>query len=271
MADDGTYAAVVADLAAEHDELDGIVASLDPDGWEAATPAPGWAVRDQIAHLAFFDARAREAITDPEGFTAMVEELRSDPAAEARWMDHHVIEPRSLAPAELLQWWRGERAGLLEVLAVTDPTRRIPWFGPPMGTISFATARLMETWAHGQDVADALGVTRLPSARLKHIAHIGVRALPFSYVNRGLTPPQAPVRVELQGADRAPWTWGPDGVPDTIRGPALDFCLVVTQRRHPDDVHLEVTGPAAAEWISIAQAFAGPPGEGRQPGQFGAA
>ena len=268
MADDATFADVLRDLAAEHDDLDGIVAGLDVDGWEAATPAPGWAVRDQIGHLAFFDARAREALTDPDGFAAMVADLRSDPTGESNWIEEHLTESRSLAPAELLEWWRAERAAVLHALAVTDPSRRIPWFGPPMGTMSFATARLMETWAHGQDVADALGVTRLPTARLRHIAHIGVRALPFSFAVRGLDPPGDAVRVELRSPEHEVWTWGPEEATDHVQGSALDFCLVVTQRRHPDDVHLVVSGEVATQWVSIAQAFAGPPGEGRRPGQF---
>jgi uncharacterized protein (TIGR03084 family) len=268
VADDKTLAAVLADLAAEHVDLDGIVAGLDADAWDAETPAPGWAVRDQVGHLAFFDARAREALTDPDGFVAMLAELRADPTGEAAWMDDHLTESRSLAPVELLAWWRAERAALLDAFAVADPAARVPWFGPPMSTMSFATARLMETWAHGQDVADGLGVTRLPSPRLRHIAHIGVRAQPFSFVIRGLEPPTSPIRVELRSPDRELWSWGPDDASDMVTGSALDFCLVVTQRRHPDDVHLTVTGPVAASWISIAQAFAGPPGEGRRPGQF---
>jgi uncharacterized protein (TIGR03084 family) len=268
MAGDEMFAGVLTDLAAEHDDLDGIVAGLTPEGWDTPTPAPGWAVLDQVGHLAFFDARAREALTDPDGFAETVAELQSDPALEEEWMSTHLAEARALAPAELLRWWRAERAGVLAALAATDPARRVPWFGPPMSTVSFATARLMETWAHGQDVADALGVTRLPTARLRHIAHIGVRAVPFSFVVHGLEPPTAPIRVELTSPDHEQWTWGPEDAVDTVRGPALDLCLAVTQRRHPDDLHLLVSGPVATTWISIAQAFAGPPGEGRKPGQF---
>jgi uncharacterized protein (TIGR03084 family) len=133
----------------------------------------------------------------------------------------------------------------------------VPWFGLPMSAASSLTARIMETWAHGQDVADALGVTRVPTTRLRHVAHIGVGARAFSYLANGLEVPTEPVR-----------TWGPDGVPDRVSGPALDFCLLVTQRRHRDDTALEATGPRADRWLSIAQAFAGPPGGGRTAGQF---
>jgi uncharacterized protein (TIGR03084 family) len=260
---------VLADLDAEQHELDSLVVGLEDDGWDADTPAEGWAVRDQVSHLAFFDGRAHLALTDPDAFTAEVEAMLADPRGADALMDEHLADGRGLAPAELLEWWRSERGRLLAALAVTDPKARIPWYGPPMSAVSFATARLMETWAHGQDIADTMGVTRLPTARLRHVAHIGVRALPFSYTVRGLPVPSEPVYVELRSPDREMWTWGPVEADDHVRGTALDFCLVVTQRRHRDDVHLEIVGPVATEWMSIAQAFAGGPGPGRQPGQFG--
>jgi uncharacterized protein (TIGR03084 family) len=267
LPDDAALAAVVADLSAEHDDFDAIVDGLD-DGWDIPTPAPGWTVRDQIGHLAFFDGQARSALEDPETFAAMVDGLRSSPDDVEGWMDDSLEETRRLDPAELIMWWRGERAALLTALAVAEPSRRVPWFGPAMSTVSFATARLMETWAHGQDVADALGVVRLPTRRLRHVAHIGVRALPFSFANRGLAAPTAPVRVELDSPEHDAWTWGPEDAVDRVSGPALDFCLVVTQRRHLDDAHLQIEGPVATAWMPIAQAFAGPPGAGREAGQF---
>ena len=116
----------------------------------------------------------------------------------------------------------------------------------------------METWAHGHDVADALGVTRAGTARLRHIADLGVRTRQYSYAINGLELPDRDVRVELDGPDGATWTWG-SSTTDLVCGNALDFCLAVTQRRRPADTTLEVTGPLAREWIGIAQAFAGPP------------
>jgi uncharacterized protein (TIGR03084 family) len=137
-----------------------------------------------------------------------------------------------------------------------------------MSAASLVTARIMETWAHGQDVADALDAQREPTARLRHVAFIGARALPNSYQARGLPVPDSPVRVELQAPGGDVWAFGPDDARDTVRGPALDFCLAVTQRRHIDDLDLALDGPVAQQWLSIAQAFAGPPGPGRKPGQF---
>src|SRR5215217_4482432 len=177
-------------------------------------------------------------------------------------------EGRQVAPSALLASWRSGRAALIETLVSLDPSTRIPWYGPAMGARSFVTARLMETWAHGQDVRDALGAQRQPTDRLRHVAHIGVGARPFSYVANGREPNETPVRVELVGPSGDTWTWGPEEAADRVTGPALDFCLLVTQRRHRDDVAVTAQGAAADEWLDIAQSFAGPPGEGRQPGQF---
>jgi uncharacterized protein (TIGR03084 family) len=137
-----------------------------------------------------------------------------------------------------------------------------------MGARSFLTARLMETWAHGQDVVDALGAEREATERLRHVAHIGVRARPFSYANRGMAMPDTEIHVALEAPGGGTWTWGEPGAADSVRGPALDFCLAVTQRRHVADTALDVDGDAAREWMSIAQAFAGPPSNGRTAGQF---
>jgi uncharacterized protein (TIGR03084 family) len=138
-----------------------------------------------------------------------------------------------------------------------------------MAARSFLTARLMETWAHGQDVVDAVGAPRTPTARLRHVAHIGVRARPFSYLVNQLPMPDRPVYVALDAPDGSVWEWG-EPAADSVRGPALDFCLVVTQRRHLADARLVIEGDAAREWMGFAQAFAGGAGGGRTPGQFGA-
>ncbi|HET6793120.1 MAG TPA: TIGR03084 family metal-binding protein [Acidimicrobiales bacterium] len=268
MASARDMSGICADLAAEHADLDELVAGLDEAGWDTVTPAEGWAVRDQISHLAFFDGTATLSATDPEAFAASLSEVASDGDA---YMRRHLDRGRSMSGAELLGWWRTGRAELLAALAPLDPAARLAWYGPPMSALSFATARLMETWAHGQDVADGLGRQRRPTDRLRHVCHIGVRAMPFSYTVRGLAVPEEGVLVELEAPSGEVWTWGPDDAADRVRGSALDFALVVTQRRHRADTGLVAEGPVADEWLSIAQAFAGPPGPGRQPGQFAAA
>jgi uncharacterized protein (TIGR03084 family) len=257
--------AICDDLASEHADLDALVAPLDASQWDLMTPAEGWAIRDQIHHLGWFDRNGVLAIEDPDAFNTLMTEMVGDfDGFEAKLS----AEASAMPAAELLAWWRAARERILDVMRAADPSLRVPWYGPPMALSSFATARLMETWAHGQDVVDALGVRRLPTARLKHIAHIGVRTRGFSYLVRDLAAPAGDVRVELDAPDGSTWTWGSEEAVDRVTGPALDFCLLVTQRRHLADTAVRAEGPLAEEWLSIAQAFAGSPGSGRQPGQF---
>jgi uncharacterized protein (TIGR03084 family) len=246
-----------ADLAAEHAALD---AALDAaTDWDAATPAEGWSIRDTVSHLWFFDQRALLALTDPDAFAADASVLLE------RGIDASVEPGRGIEPHELHANWRRDREALIDHARTVDPSTRVPWYGPAMGARSFITARLMETWAHGQDVVDAVGVDRPATDRLRHVAHIGVRARPFSYAVNERPLPDADVYVGLDAPGGELWEWGDVESRDRVTGPALDFCLVVTQRRHLSDTALEVTGPAATEWMSIAQAFAGPPGPGRPP------
>jgi uncharacterized protein (TIGR03084 family) len=259
-------AGVCVDLAAEHDALDAVVRGLPAADWDRPTPAEGWTVRDQISHLAWVDERAVEAVADPDEFVAGVKRLRE--LAPDDPMSVGVSTGRAMAAGDVLTWWRGARGRLLAVMGDVDPNERIVWYGPPMGAVSFVTARLMETWAHGQDVVDALGATRPATARLRHVAHIGVTARPFSFAAHGLESPADPVRVELEGPEGDQWMWGPLDAHDRVVGDALEFCLVVTQRRHLADTALDLRGPVAHRWMAIAQAFAGPPGGGREPGQF---
>ncbi|MFH8368652.1 TIGR03084 family metal-binding protein [Streptomyces sp. NPDC018031] len=265
-------AALLGELRAEGEELDALVAGIGDRAWSAPTPAPGWTIAHQIAHLAWTDERALQAATDPAGFAG---EAARAAAAPDSFVDEGAAEGARRAPADLLRHWRTGRDRLLRALAAQPPRARLPWYGPPMSVLSMATARLMETWAHGQDVADALGVRRTPTARLRHVARIGVRARDYAYAVRGLTPPEQEFRVELSAPDGEVWSYGPAGPapgsgpgrpgPDRVTGPALDFCLLVTQRAHRDDLALRAEGPEADRWLDIAQAFAGPPGPGRPP------
>ncbi len=173
-----------------------------------------------------------------------------------------------MSGAEVLEWWRSARGGMLDGFEGIDPNERITWYGPPMKPASFMSARIMETWAHAQDVADAVGVVREAMPNLRHIAHLGVLARRWSYAANNRPDPAGEVRVELLGPEGDKWTWGAEGAAARVSGDAFDFCLVVTQRRHPDDTDLLIEGDLAREWMSIAQAYAGPPGSGRRPGQF---
>jgi uncharacterized protein (TIGR03084 family) len=251
---------MVDDLHAESEALDALVGQLDAQRWAMATPAPGWTIAHQIGHLLWTDQVALTSITDEVAFGEIIDASQS---AIDTFVDAAAAELAALPPAELLTNWRRTRNTLHAALRTVPDGRKLLWFGPPMGAASMATARLMETWAHGLDVADALGVQTSPSMRLKSIAHLGVRTRDFAFTVHGLTPPADPFRVELTAPDGGLWTWGPEDAGQRVSGSALDFCCLVTQRRSRAKLGLVAHGVDAQKWLEIAQAFAGPPGLGR--------
>ena len=257
---------LLEDLAAEGGVLDALVAPLDAAAWRTPTPAPGWTVAHQIAHLAWTDRVAALAARDPDEFHAMF--ARALREGGAGFVDREAERGARMEPAELLAAWRAGQLDLAAVLPEVPPGGKLPWFGPPMGAATMATARLMETWAHGQDIADALGVTREPTARLRNVAHLGVRTRDFAFIQRGLPVPDGEFRIELTAPDGSLWTWGPVDAEERLTGPALDFCLLVAQRRHRDDLAVHAVGGQVDQWLDIAQVFAGPSGPGRSKGQF---
>ena len=250
----------VTDLRAESDELDALVGDVAPERWATETPAPGWTIAHQIAHLLWTDRVALTAVTDEPGFAEILGRAAEDPTG---FVDAGAEELAALAPEQLLTDWRTTRTALHDELLTVAEDRKLPWFGPPMGVASMATARLMETWAHGLDIADALGVRRAPTARLRSIAHIGVRTRDFAYVVNGLTPPPEPFHVKLTAPDGSAWTWGPEDAAQQVGGSAEHFCMLVTQRRPRSELDVVAVGDDAERWLGIAQAFAGPPGPGR--------
>ena len=260
---------VATDLAAEQHALDDIVSGLDDARWSTDTPSQGWTVADQVAHLTYFDGAAATAITDPEAFRASIGDLMDVAGGGGDAVDDLTLGAfRTLAPTALLDVWRSGRARLADAAATLADDDRVAWYGPSMGSRSFLTARLMEAWAHGQDIVDAVGGDRPPTDRLRHIAQLGVITRAWSYANRRMEAPAGEVHVALEAPSGEVWTWGPDDAADTVHGPAEDFCLVVTQRRHLDDTGLKVNGDVARDWLVRAQAFAGPPTDGPGPGSF---
>lgn len=256
-----TRSEILDDLEQEHEALHALIRDLSPAVWRRDTPADGWTVADQISHLAFFDHRAALALTDSDAFVADRERL----VAEAP-RDLSVEVGRLVTSDELLGEWTTNRRRLIEAARSVDDAIRVPWYGPSMSVTSFLTARLMETWAHAYDVADALSVVPVPTGRLRHIAHIGVSARPYSLMVNGRPVDDRLIRVALVAPDGRQWQWGEsDAAGGSVEGDAVEFCLVVTQRRHLDDTSIRVRGEAATEWMAIAQAFAGPAGPGRAP------
>jgi uncharacterized protein (TIGR03084 family) len=255
-----TVASVTTDLVAEQEALDAVVAPISAADWELATPSPRWAIRDQIGHLAFFDETAALAISDPEGFiqhrTDFVAAAFANPGAG----DELTLGPaRSMTPEELLAHWRDCRNRLAEAAAGCGEKDRIEWYGPSMGAKSFLTARLMEAWAHGQDICDTIGADRESTDRLRHIAQLGFITRGWTYINRKMEIPEGDVRIELASPSGETWTFGPEDAAATVRGSAEDFCLVTSQRRNLADTSLAIDGAVAEEWLEMAQLFAGPP------------
>ena len=252
---------MLADLQAESAALEAMVAPLDEAGWRTPTPAAGWDVATQVAHLAWTDEVAVAAATDKEVWDAFVLKAIADPTG---YVDVEALEGGKAAPADLLARWQQARKDLDAALRNYPAGQKMPWFGPPMSPTSMATARFMETWAHSLDVAEALGVEPEPTDRIRHVAHIGVRTRNFSFAVHGLEAPAEEFRIELRSPSGELWEWGPADAAQSVRGSAYDFCLRVTQRRHRDDLDLVAVGPDADRWLDIAQAFAGPPGHGRE-------
>lgn len=248
--------AICADLAAETDALGSVVSSFSEEQWRAPTPAEGWDSRETVVHLGTTDWVATMAVAEPDEFERTKQRMLEED------VDLHNgpgIDFAALGSDELWDWFRTERAQMIEAFRGVGPKDRIPWFGPDMGARMFATARLMETWSHGHDVADTVGATYPQSERLQSVAHIGVVTRGWSYANRGLDVPAEPIRIELTSPAGATWMWGPEDADSSVTGSAYDFCLAVTQRRHYTETGLTVTGAAATDWMEIAQAFAGPP------------
>ncbi|MEU8266681.1 TIGR03084 family metal-binding protein [Sphaerisporangium sp. NPDC049002] len=259
---------VLEALTAEGEELDRLVAGLDASQWELPTPAPGWTIADQIAHLAFIFRLAGTAASDAEAFKAMIAGAEHD-------FNGAVNAALSLyagdTPEVLLDRWRAERETVTAALAAVPPGQVVPWLVNPLPPIILACAGIMEQFAHGQDIFDALGARRELTDRIEHLVVFAVLTRDFGYLSRGETPPATEFRFELTAPSGKLWAFGPEDSPQKVTGPASDFCLLVTRRRHRDDLRVVATGSEADHWLDIAQCYRGPAGAGRTPGQFATA
>lgn len=259
---------ICMDLNAQYREFDSLVSGLSKKIWFAVTPFFGWTIFDQVAHVAFFDSQALLAIKAPEMFTDSAKSILQLLSSEGEWppKTNPLLGPEH--PDALMILWRTTRTELLKRLEPIAPKQRIVWYGPDMSARSFATARLMEVWAHSQDVFDTLRVKRKNTARLQHVAHIGVTTFAWSFAVRKLSPPKSRPRVELIGPSGECWVWGEPDAEETVTGSAEEFCLVVTQRRNIADTRLQYRGDQVKQWLSFAQAFAGvaqtPPAPGER-------
>lgn len=265
---------VLADLEAEGKAVEALVTPLDEAGWRTTTPAEGWDVATTISHLLWTDETSLKAIAGT-----------LDPAAKGPWDEVVLaaledptgfVDTAALAlagehtGADLLSRWQASRVALDAALRAVPDGQKLMWFGPPMSAASMGTARLMETWAHGLDVADALGVSTGSTGygatdRIRHVASIGYRTRNYSFVNNGLEAPAEQFRVSLKAPSGEVWEFGPEDAAQSVAGSAYDFCALVTQRLHRADTDLVAHGADADRWLDIAQCFAGPAGGGRPP------
>jgi enediyne biosynthesis protein E11 len=259
---------VISDLTAESEEIDHMVDGLGDALWALPTPAPGWTVADQVAHLSFIYTLAGTAASDPATFKVVTEGAQDDfnGAVNAALGLY-----RGASPPELLARWKSERQACVEALGAVPADQMVPWLVNPLPPAILACAGIMETFAHGQDIADALGVEIERTDRLRHLVGFAVLTRDFGYQMRGLTPPETEFRFEITAPSGEVWAFGPADSAQRVTGPAKDFCLLVTRRRHRDDLMVTASGTEADQWMDIAQAYRGPAGPGRAPGQFAAA
>ncbi|MFB7915425.1 TIGR03084 family metal-binding protein [Streptomyces sp. NPDC056061] len=257
--------AVLKDLTADIEETARLVQDLDEAAWATPTPAPGWSIADQIAHLTFIFHLAGTAASDPEAFKTIAAGAAHDFAGS---VDAALEQFNAFPPAVLLARFRALGDASVAALASVPADRVVPWLVNPLPPAVLASAGIMELFGHGQDIADALGVRREPTERLRHLVRFAVLTRDFGYLSHGLTPPAEPFRFELTAPSGEIWAFGPEDAAQRITGPAHDFCLLVTRRRHRDDLALTATGTDADHWLGIAQAYRGPAGEGRTPGRF---
>ena len=260
---------VSEDLRSEAGELLAFLKTLKEEDWSRPTPFMNWTPWDVVAHLHYFDSVSLLAVSDADAFAEKRKRLIEKMLAGVSSAEVAKDELGHLDVSGLLKQWYEHCCKLAEALGKMDPKARLPWFGPDMGVPMFTTARYMETWAHGQDVYDLVGVTRSYTDRIKHIAVIGMKTFAWTFLNRKLEVPGPAPHVHLIAPSGAVWEWNEESASGLVRGQAVDFCHVVTQGRNVADTQLVVEGDVAKQWMAIAQCFAGGPADPPKPGERG--
>jgi uncharacterized protein (TIGR03084 family) len=256
----------VGDFLDECDALSGLLEPLSDGDFETRTQFKGWTIHDVVAHLHHWNVAAELSLRDAAGFRAFMKPVgeglaRGRPLVEIaeEWLG-------GLRGRALFEEWRRFARELADRYAAADPKARVPWAGPDMSVRSSVTARLMETWAHGQEVYDALGAERVDGDRIRNVAQLGVNTFGWTFRNRGLEVPAEVPCVHLVAPSGATWEWNAGSGGGRVEGSASEFCQVVTQVRSLGDTQLRITGETARRWMSIAQCFAGAPSDPPAPG-----
>ena len=256
----------VGDFLDESEALHALLAPLGDRDFETTTQFKGYTIGDVVAHLHHWNVAADLSLRDEAGFRAFLKQIvdglgrgRPLPEIAREWLGE--LRGRALVG----EWHRFARE-LAGRFGAADPKARVPWAGPPMSVRSSVTARLMETWAHGQEVYDVLGALRVDGDRIRNIAQLGVSTFGWTFANRRLEAPAGVPYVRLVAPSGAVWEWNAPSESERVEGSATEFCQVVTQVRSLGDVQLRVVGETARRWMSIAQCFAGPPSDPPAPG-----
>lgn len=254
------------DFRQESAALHAVLGDLGARDFERATLFKSWTINDVIGHLHLFNHAAGLSLTDEAAFLVLRETVVSGlqrPNGMRGLADDWL---GGLKGPPLRDAWWTLTLEVSEAFAQADPKRRLKWFGPEMSVLSSITARLMEVWAHGQEVHDLLGRVRINHDRIRNIAHLGVNTFGWTFSNRGLSVPGPAPHVRLTAPSGEIWCWNSPDAQSTVVGEASEFCQVVTQVRNIADTSLQVTGEIAQEWMAIAQCFAGPAEDPPRPG-----
>jgi uncharacterized protein (TIGR03084 family) len=274
---DGTMTTHTTDLREEQASLHRLFAAHPAADYLRETPFHHWRAVDVLAHLWFTDSLALLALDDPPACDAAVAAfgsasagLTGTPLFAAMSAHQHDCFRREFGgpePGTLLQRWRERGAALCAAFDRHAPDENVQWFGRAMKAARLRDARQMEVWAYGQDVFDLFRSERHDTDRLLNIADFAVRTFRFAFANRGLAIPERAPFVVLHSPSGRIHAWHDTSENDRIEGSMTEFCLVATQRRHPEDTGLLVRGDTAATWMRIAQCIAGPPLDGPRPGE----
>lgn len=256
----------VIDFREESEALFRLIEALDDRELARTTQFKDWTVEEVIRHLHVWNRAAELSLTDANAFLEFFEQVKLAMAGSAlRRFESDFLG--GLHGRALVREWHGFYIDMTASFGAADPKERVRWAGPDMSVLSSITARLMETWAHGQEIYDGLGVRRANTDRIKNIAVLGINTFRWAFRNRGMSVPENVPGLLLTAPSGEIWEWHADNKGDLISGAAADFCQVVTQVRHIADTGLTVTGPTAKQWMAIAQCFAGPPEDPPAPGK----
>ena len=257
------------DFRDECDALHAALVDAPADAWRGPTQFKQWTFDDVVGHLYMFDCAAECAARGREPLQAFLQDITAALTGGQTFQQCTREWLRGCSGLALLERWRGQYAQVATKFADFEPDRRLPWVGPDMGARSFISARQMEVWSHGQAIFDALGRDRVEHDRLYNVAVMGVNTFGWTFaVNRREVPAGRPY-VRLTSPSGVTWEWHDPTSVERVEGSAVEFCRVVTQTRNVADTSLQVTGPVAQEWMSLAQCFAGPPQRPPAPGTRG--